>query len=228
MNDEIATPGRDPGDLSRRIAERRRALGLSVGEVASRAGMDPIYLDHVERDADARPSAAACARLAVVLQTSVNWLRGGGVDLPPGHGRADFGSPVLEALGSAECFTLIRAGGIGRVVFNDADRPAALPVNFAVLDQEVVFRTGEGAVVATVRSGGPLSFEVDNFDEVLAEGWSVLISGRSVVVRDPVELHELEQLHLEPWAGGDRHLMVRITPETVSGRRIRHPHGDPA
>jgi len=228
MDEESTAPHRNPGDLGRRIVERRRALGLSAEEVARRAGMDPNYLEHVERRADARPNPAACARLAAALETSVNWLRGGGVDLPPGHAHLGIEAPVLEVLERAQCFELLRAGGIGRVVFGDSHGPVALPVNFATLGEDVVFRTGEGPIVETVRAGRPMSFEVDNLDEALAEGWSVLITGEAAIVSDPVEREEVERLHLEPWAGGDRHHVVRIIPEEVSGRRIRHPHGAPS
>jgi hypothetical protein len=36
------------GDLGRRVSERRQELGLSVEELARRAGMDPTYVRSLE------------------------------------------------------------------------------------------------------------------------------------------------------------------------------------
>jgi len=211
----------DPGDLGRRVTARRRALGLSVDEVARRAGMDPGYLEHIEHHASARPGAAACMRLAGALETSVAWLRGAGVDFPPGHGHSPQATPQLVELDRAECFKLLRPGGVGRAVFVEERGAVALPVNFRVLDDEVVFRTGEGTIAQAVRRGGPLSVEVDHVDEALGEGWSVLVSGEANLLSDPSEISAVDALGVEPWAGGDRHLVVRLRPAEVTGRRIR-------
>lgn len=219
-----AEDSHDPGDLGRRLTERRRALGLEREEVARRAGMDPGYLEHVEERASARPSPAACARLAAALETTVAWLRGGGIDRPPGGGQPPASAPVLEVLERAECLGRIKPGGIGRVVFNETRGPVALPVNYRTLGEDIVFRTGEGAIAAAVQAGGRLSVEVDHLDEPLGEGWSVLVSGETSIVTDPDELRSVDELRIEPWAGGDRHRVIRIVATEVSGRRIRR-HG---
>jgi transcriptional regulator with XRE-family HTH domain len=214
----------DPGDLSRRVAARRRALGLGLDQVAGRAGMDPGYLAHIEHHAEARPSPAACARLAAALQTSVAWLRGAGVDLPPGHVSPPASTPVLHDLEPSESLELLEPGGVGRVVFVEGERAVALPVNFVMLGSQAVFRTGEGTIADAVRSGRPMSLEVDHLDEALGEGWSVLLSGVPEVVSDPDDLARIEALHVEPWAGGDRQLVVRLDPHELTGRRIRRWH----
>jgi Helix-turn-helix domain len=48
----------DPGDLSRRVAQRRAELHLSQGQVAARAGLSLHYLEYLERY-PARPTPAA-------------------------------------------------------------------------------------------------------------------------------------------------------------------------
>jgi DNA-binding transcriptional regulator YiaG len=48
----------DPGDLSRRVAQRRAELHLSQGQVAARAGLSLRYLEYLERY-PARPTPAA-------------------------------------------------------------------------------------------------------------------------------------------------------------------------
>ena len=76
----------DPGDLSKRIALRRAELGLSVAQVAVRAGLSLRYVEYLERY-PARPAAAALRQLAAALRTTPAALLGGGADLPPGQCR---------------------------------------------------------------------------------------------------------------------------------------------
>ena len=65
-----------------------------------------------------------------------------------------------------------------------------------------------------------MSFEVDRVDEAMSEGWSVLVTGRLRRV-SPDELRRLENLGVEPWAGGPRSVYLRLELREVSGRRIR-------
>lgn len=224
MVDAISDGEPDPGDLGRRIRERRARLGLDLADLAARAGMAPGYLDYVERRSGATPSAAAVTRLAAALETTVSALRGGGRARAPGAGRAAEARPVLEVLDEDQCLRLLGPGGVGRVVFEAARGPVAFPVNFTLADGHVVLRTDDGSIAAAARSTGHLSFEVDQLDEALGEGWSVLVVGRATVAPagagegpgdegGPVP---------DPWAGGDRHEVVRIFLDEVSGRRIRH------
>jgi hypothetical protein len=67
-----------------------------------------------------------------------------------------------------------------------------------------------------------IGFEIDRVDEAVSEGWSVLVSGQARRVDDPEEVVRLSSLDLEPWAGGTRHVLVKIAPVTVTGRVIVH------
>jgi len=212
---------RDPGDLGRRVAIRRQELGLSRAELAERAGMHQSYLTFLETQADARPTPAACARLAASLDTSVAWLRGGGLDRPVGSGEVPVGAPQLQVLDPEECRSLMAPGGVGRVAFDDSRGPVALPVNFRVLDGAVIFRTGHGSILEAVRSGHAVSIEVDHLDEARGEGWSVLATGVPSEVVDAEVTGAVANLDLHPWAGGDRPVVVQVVPDQMTGRRIR-------
>jgi transcriptional regulator with XRE-family HTH domain len=210
----------DVGDLGRRVTERRSELRLSTEVVAARAGMDPSYLHSLEVSPSPDLSRAALWRLAAALDTSVDDLTGGGTQAPPG--RADpQGNPVLIDLDRAECQSLISPGGVGRVVFGEPRGPVALPVNFRILDNEVVFRTAPLPTLTSSLGRRPVSFEVDHLDEALAEGWSVLVSGEGHVIVEAAELEQARALNIAPWAGGERDIYVRISPVKVTGRRIR-------
>ena len=76
------------GDVGRRVARRRRELGLSVEDLAARAGMSPAYVTYLESQ-PAQLTQASAMRLAVALETSVDVLLGGGVELPAGQGGAE-------------------------------------------------------------------------------------------------------------------------------------------
>ncbi len=208
----------DPGDVGRRVARRRTELGLTREEVAARAGMAPAYVEYVEHQ-PAHLTTESLMRLAGALQTTPRELMGGAADLPPGR-RGTARHPVLEKLDPAECRRLIAPGGVGRVVFTTPSGPVALPVNFSVVDGEIVFRTAADSVIAEY-ARGEVAFEVDHLDEAMSQGWSVLVSGRAERVDDPFDPARLrERAPVEPWAGGRREVYVRIHPVTVTGRRI--------
>jgi nitroimidazol reductase NimA-like FMN-containing flavoprotein (pyridoxamine 5'-phosphate oxidase superfamily)/DNA-binding XRE family transcriptional regulator len=208
------------GDLGRRIGERRRSLGLSEQDLAERAGIDPQYLVTLEHSPSPHPSPSALRRLAVALSTTVDAITGGGALRPPGGARPP-GPADLEPLDPDDCRALVAAGGVGRFVFPTDSGPVALPVNFCVLDGDVVFRTASGTSIARGVAEGSVSFEVDRMDDALAEGWSVLVTGRARFVADPEELERVAALGIAPWAGEDRDLYVRLEVEQVSGRAVR-------
>ena len=213
------------GDLGRRVAERRRELGLTVDQVATRSGMSPIYVRVIESSPSPQLTGSAMWRLAAALEMSVDGITGSGMEAPPG--RADPSDrPALEALTVGECEALIGPGGVGRLVFTDERGPTALPVNYRMLEGDILFRTESEAGFLESLATKDVSFEVDHLDEALTEGWSVLLTGESHVIVDPSEIERANSLSITPWAGGDRDAYVRLVPRTVTGRRIRRRFGD--
>ena len=217
----MTTSSENPSDLARRVTRRRTELGLTIEELAQRAGIDPNYLGYFERNADARLSASSLLLVALALGTSPLVLAGGEVDRPPGRGRAGR-HPSLETLTEEQCEAHLAAGGVGRIVFNGERGPVALPVNFESAGGNIIVSTDvdKAALLATQPVVG---FEVDRVDDALSEGWSVLVSGTARRVDDPDEVLRLSSLDLEAWAGGDRHALICITPTNVTGRVIVHP-----
>ena len=207
------------GDLGRRVAERRREVGLTREDVAVRAGMSSGYLEYLEHSLEAALTAGAILRLAAALETTPEFLRGGHVDRPPGPGRAG-PHPHLDVLSREECELHLAGGGVGRFVFLAPRGPVALPVNFRYLDGDVLFRTRpKGALAAA--AGTTVSLEVDQIDEPMSEGWSVLVTGRARLIVDPTELEQYADLVIDPWPGGRREGIIRIEAGEISGRRIR-------
>lgn len=129
----------------------------------------------------------------------------------------------LMVLPRGQCLRLLRRTRVGRVVVNVDGIPAAFPVNFALLDDDVVFRTAPGTKFVAALEGAVVGFQVDRIDPVFESGWSVLIQGPSAVLEDEDDLARARRLHLRTWAPGQRPHFVRIRSESVSGRRFLSP-----
>ena len=75
-----------PGDLGRRVAARRRELGLTRAELAARSGMAVSHLAYLEQHA-ANVGSGALMRLADALGTTPTALLGcGAAGLPSAAG----------------------------------------------------------------------------------------------------------------------------------------------
>ena len=207
-------------DLGRRVIEQRHRAVMSRAEAAERAGMAPSYLEYLETSAAPDPGPGALARLAAALGTTMSALAGAGMNLPPGQRRAAR-RPVLEELSTAQCRACLAPGGVGRFLFMAERGPVAIPVNYRMLGQEIVFRTGRTTGAAAGARLPRVSFDVDHIDDALGEGWSVLVSGDAHLVTGPAELEQVTALGISPWAGGERDTYVRLTAREITGRRIR-------
>ncbi|GJF34484.1 DNA-binding protein [Kitasatospora sp. NE20-6] len=210
-------------DVTRRVVTRCRQLGLTQDEAAARAGMSPRYLGCLlDFGPDFDPGATF--RLARVLGLGHGDLVEGRPDRPPGIPQAAL-RPRLLRLTEEECWERLGTHGVGRIAFPGDRHPIVLPVNYTVDGCTVAYRTADFGVAATVAGSG-VGFEVDRVDDAGSSGWSVLIGGSADRVGDPADRDRLDRLAVtEPWAGGARHLWIRIVPETVTGRVIRPATG---
>ena len=137
-----------------------------------------------------------------------------------------YARPVLEELDEAECLRLIASGGIGRIGFSGRYGPTVMPVNYQLYDGTIVFRTAQdSATDEDLRTGiadaeYKVAFEIDDFDAAARTGWSVLVQGPAHHVESDAERASVTAAAVEPWAGGDRELFLRIVPTRITGRRI--------
>jgi nitroimidazol reductase NimA-like FMN-containing flavoprotein (pyridoxamine 5'-phosphate oxidase superfamily) len=126
----------------------------------------------------------------------------------------------LEILSPGQCHDLLRRNTVGRVAVTVAALPAIFPVNYAVLDDQIVFRTGDGTKLQAALDRAVVAFQIDHFDEAIPSGWSVMAIGLAEEITDPDEIGMAERLGLHPFAAGDRSHFVKVRPEFLSGRRI--------
>ena len=126
-----AVPETHPGDLARRICACRIERGLSVEQLASSAGINPVYLRYFEEHSDQNLSPGTLRMIANALGTLPAVLLGGNIDRPLGRGRPA-GKAVLKALTEQQCHAHLATCGIGRLVYLAPRGPIALPVNYRV------------------------------------------------------------------------------------------------
>jgi len=130
--------------------------------------------------------------------------------------------PTVDVLSPEECISLLRSAQVGRVGLSMQALPVVLPVNFSLIDNDVVFRTVEGTRFHAAANGAVVAFEADGCEREGATGWSVLVQGVARVVSDPSELQQVAGLTLEPWAlDGSADRYVRIASSRMSGRRFQ-------
>jgi hypothetical protein len=126
----------------------------------------------------------------------------------------------LEAISDDECRDLLAIVQIGRVVLSIDALPAALPVNYWLIDDAIVFRSTPGTKLTAALNHTVVGFEVDEIDPATRSGWSVLVVGTSTVVSDPAEIARLDQAGLRSWAPVPTPHYVKISIQRISGRRL--------
>lgn len=126
----------------------------------------------------------------------------------------------LEVLDPVTCRRLLVGTFVGRVGLTIGALPSILPVNFRIVDNAIVFRTGMGGKLAAALDHAVVAFEADEVDALTHTGWSVLVVGVASLVTDPDEIERCERANVPRWALEGRHRLVRVSMEMISGRRI--------
>jgi hypothetical protein len=125
----------------------------------------------------------------------------------------------LVELSRQECFELLAEKVVGRVAFVDDDGPVVLPVNYALDNETVLFRTSASSSMVGHLRNGTVAFQVDEADEVTESGWSVLVRGVATF-EQPKGTGPANHPRPSPWVQGSRNLVVRISAHVLTGRRL--------
>lgn len=128
--------------------------------------------------------------------------------------------PRAEVLDPQECWRLLGEASVGRLAVLVDGRPDIFPVSYKVDNESLVFRTGTGTKQQALDAGSPLAFEADRASAEFGVAWSIVVKGRAVRETDSdVNMNALGRA-LFPWQGIGKDYLVRIVPETVTGRRF--------
>lgn len=130
-------------------------------------------------------------------------------------------------LSATESWTLLRGCEVGRLAVIVDDRPEIFPVNHLVDHGSVVIRTAAGTKLAAA-SGHQVAFEVDGYDAETASAWSVVIKGEAHHVQRLHDVLEVIELPLFPWQSSPKPHFIRVTADTITGRRFKVVAGPPA
>ncbi len=126
----------------------------------------------------------------------------------------DPGSGADLAIATHDCWTLLRAVTVGRLVVPDPEL-IIRPVNFVVVDERIVVRSDW-----SVPHGVGVLFEVDSIDESAKQGWSVIAQGHAQAIQaDDLPRSVLDLL--DPWAPGDKRVVLVVDVDRVTGRWVR-------
>lgn len=130
-------------------------------------------------------------------------------------------APHLDTLSEAECRQLLETHRFGRIAVSGPDGLVIFPVNYVYSDGHLAIRTDPGAKLdGAVQS--QVAFEIDDVDELMRTGWSVVVTGSAYEVTDSLdEASELlRSMPVDSWAG-DKSRWLRIEPRTIAGRILR-------
>jgi nitroimidazol reductase NimA-like FMN-containing flavoprotein (pyridoxamine 5'-phosphate oxidase superfamily) len=143
-------------------------------------------------------------------------------------------TPHVEELQTAECWRLLETTTFGRLAVDGLDgRPDLFPVNFLVRNGNVFIRSAAGAKLASIITHPAVAFEIDG--ETEAFRWSVVMRGAAQRLTNDSEIEASGIRGLVTSHPSTKYNYVRITPDTVTGRRFRtgsqpapRPSGDGA
>ncbi len=125
----------------------------------------------------------------------------------------------LIELDRTECVELLATVPVGRIGLSVAALPVILPVNFAVSDESVLFRTAAGTKLDAASQRSVVAFQADRYAPDGLSGWSVLVVGLCEQVPESDAAVVAGSVPIESWAldGVATHL-VRVEMATVTGR----------
>ena len=129
----------------------------------------------------------------------------------------------LDEIGAAECWRLLDTQAVGRVAVIVGHYPLVFPVNYALAEKSIVFRTGSGTKLHSIHRSN-VTFEVDSIDPIHRAGWSVMIKGVAqelTMAHNRATVSRAELAGATPWAPGDRNHFIRVLADEITGRRIR-------
>jgi nitroimidazol reductase NimA-like FMN-containing flavoprotein (pyridoxamine 5'-phosphate oxidase superfamily) len=126
-----------------------------------------------------------------------------------------------EVLTRNECRRLlaVKAGGIGRVGLIKDEQVAIVPVNYAMVDDDVLIQVGSGDMLDAATKATLVAFEVDDVSASEGVAWSVLVQGLATLVPEDKTL-EAGASRVAPLVPEPGHSLVRIRTGVLSGRRF--------
>lgn len=125
-------------------------------------------------------------------------------------------NPVTQ-MSTEECWEFLRTHEFGHLAFHLSDQVHITPINYAVDEDTLLFRTAEGSKLLAVVMNPDIAFEVDEYTD--DEAASVILRGTARQLEEDEE-HRAENVPLRPWVPTLKFNVVEIRPTEISGRRF--------
>ena len=103
------------------------------------------------------------------------------------------------------------------MAFHLADQVHIAPINYAVDDDVLLFRTAEGSKLLGVVMNPDVAFEIDEYSD--EEAISVILRGTARILEEDEE-HRTENVPLRPWVNTLKYNVVEIRPTEIAGRHF--------
>jgi nitroimidazol reductase NimA-like FMN-containing flavoprotein (pyridoxamine 5'-phosphate oxidase superfamily) len=131
-------------------------------------------------------------------------------------------APGVEVLDEEECMRLLGTQDLGRIGVVVDGGPVILPVNYAMAEGIIAFRTAPGTKLTSAPMA-QVAFEVDGVDRANGTAWSVLVKGVAYEVTHALGSapEAVRRLTVRPLASGERSHWLAIFQREVTGRRFR-------
>ena len=127
----------------------------------------------------------------------------------------------MNELSTLECRDLLGTQEVGRVAVCTPQGPQIMPVNYVVDGASLIFRTSPYGVLGRHAWNSQIAFQIDHVDTETRSGWSVLATGSGEMIEDAEELAVVRAFrNPQPWASGSRLLYVRLSWDSITGRRV--------
>ena len=125
----------------------------------------------------------------------------------------------LALVNTDDCWRLVEKAHLGRIAVQTTDGLDIFPINFVVTDREIFFRSAPGSKLIDITAHPEVAFEVDGRHG--RHRWSVVVKGRAHRLDRDDEIESSGVLRLSTAPSTEKFNYVRISPTSISGRRIR-------
>lgn len=131
----------------------------------------------------------------------------------------DFADEVVTEMTAEENWNLLEHAQLGRLALSVRDDVDIFPINYAVSEGALYFRTSPGSKLAELTANPRIALEADRYDDEVAA--SVIVKGLAERLELQSEIDAADQLELRPWIPTLKYRWVRIVPTRITGRRFR-------
>jgi uncharacterized protein len=123
-----------------------------------------------------------------------------------------------------ECLEILDQHSLGRIAVVVDGQPQIFPVNYALHERIITFRTGSGTKLSNA-PGSKVCFEIDGDEPSAGAGWSVMVQGVAIDATDAFDDVSWAAHAVAPWplAPGAKPFRIAIEPSKITGRRFRRP-----